>query len=84
MLAILYLSVFGSVVAFVCYLYLLKEVSAVAVCSLVLVEPVIALAVDHLWEHGVRLVPVTYVGIVTTSVGLFMSLLRKAGETQTN
>lgn len=76
-LALLYLSVFGSVIAFSCYLYLLKQVSAMTVSSLVIVEPLIAINVDHMWEHGIKLAPLTYAGAIITLTGLLISLLLK-------
>ena len=42
-MALLYLVVFGSVLAFNCYLWLLTQVSAAAVTTYALVNPVIAL-----------------------------------------
>jgi len=82
-LAVLYLSAVGSVIAFACYLYLLKQVSVMTVSSLVLVEPIIALTVDHVWEHAVKLTRLTYIGAGITLAGLLISLLLKPAEAQT-
>jgi drug/metabolite transporter (DMT)-like permease len=81
-LAILYLSAVGSVVAFVCYLYLVKHVSVMTVSTLVIVEPVIALVVDRIWEHGVRFTRLTYAGAAITLAGLLISLLLKPTHVQ--
>lgn len=77
--ALLYLSVIGSVIAFASYFYLLKHASLMTVSSLVIVESLIALTVDRVWEHEVRLVPLTYIGAVITLIGLLVSLLIKPG-----
>ena len=76
-LALLYMSVFGSVIAFACYIYLLKHVRMMTVATLVMVEPVIALLIDHLWEYQVRLVPRSYAGAALTLGGILVSLLLK-------
>jgi len=76
-LAVLYLSVFGSITAFWCYLFLLKQVSLMTVSTLVMVEPVIALIINHLWEHQVRLEWRTYVGAANTLSGILVGLLLK-------
>ena len=65
-LALLYLVVFGTVITFACYFYLLKRVTLMTAATLVLVEPVIALVVDALWEHDVRLVARSYIGVAIT------------------
>ncbi|GAC1690152.1 MAG: EamA family transporter [Terriglobales bacterium] len=74
-LALLYMSIFGSVLAFACYIYLLKKVSMMTVATLVMIEPVIALAIDHIWELQVRLETRSYIGATLTLSGLLVSLL---------
>ena len=76
-LALLYMSVFGSVIAFACYIYLLKQVSMMTVATLAIIEPVIALLIDRMWEHQVRLATRSYIGAVVTLCGLLVSLLLK-------
>jgi drug/metabolite transporter (DMT)-like permease len=76
-LALLYMSVFGSVIAFACYIYLLKHVSMMTVATLVMVEPVIALLIDHLWEYQIRLDARSYAGAAITLCGILVSLLLK-------
>jgi drug/metabolite transporter (DMT)-like permease len=74
-IALLYLAIVGSVVVFACYFYILKHVSLMTVAMLVLVEPVIALAVDAVWEREVVLVARSYAGIGVTIVGVAVSIL---------
>ena len=76
-LALLYLAVFGSVIAFVCYFYLLRRVTLMTASTLVLIEPVIALGVDALWEHEVRLVARSYVGAAVTTAGVVVCMTWK-------
>ncbi len=75
--ALLYLALCGSVLTFVCYFYMLRRVSLMTASSLVLVQPVIALAVDAIWEDGVRLVARSYVGAGITLAGVATGLVWK-------
>jgi len=75
--ALLYMSIFGSVIAFGCYIYLLKHVSMMTVVTLVMVEPVIALVIDRFREYQIRLVPRSYAGAAMTLCGILVSLLLK-------
>lgn len=79
-LALLYLAIAGSFLAFGCYLYLIKHVSAMVVGSLVIVQPLIALVVDHFWEAGAKFSALTYTGAALTLTGLIISLLRKPAQ----
>lgn len=79
-LALLYLAVAGSFLAFACYLYLIKHVSAMVVGSLVIVQPLIALTVDHFWEKSAKFALLTYAGAALTLAGLLISLLLKPRE----
>jgi drug/metabolite transporter (DMT)-like permease len=74
-LALVYLAIVGSVFVFACYFYLLKKVRLMTVAMLVLLEPIIALAVDALWEREVVLVARSYAGIAVTTGGVAVSLL---------
>jgi drug/metabolite transporter (DMT)-like permease len=79
-LALLYLGVFGSVVTFACYLYLLRHVSVVTVSTIIIAESGIALAVDRAWERDFNLGPLAYLGAAVTLAGFLASiLLRPAG-----
>jgi drug/metabolite transporter (DMT)-like permease len=72
-LALVYLGVFGSVIAFASYFWLLRKVSMMTSGTLVFVIPLIALVVDALWE-SVRLSWQTYGGVAVTLSGLAISL----------
>jgi drug/metabolite transporter (DMT)-like permease len=72
--ALLYLAILGSVVTFVCYFYLLKRVSLMTASTLVLIQPVLALLVDAMWEDEVRLVGRSYLGVGVTFTGVAMAL----------
>jgi drug/metabolite transporter (DMT)-like permease len=77
-LALLYLAVVGSVIVFAAYFHLLKRVSLMTLSTLVLVEPIIALAVDAAWEREITLAARSYAGIALTIVGVAVSLGRPA------
>jgi drug/metabolite transporter (DMT)-like permease len=74
-LAVLYLAIFGSVIAFATYFWLLARLSLVAMSTLVFVFPLVSLAADAVWEHQVRLGARAYVGIAITLAGLAVNLL---------
>jgi drug/metabolite transporter (DMT)-like permease len=76
-LALVYLSLVGSVGVFAAYFYLLKRVRLMTASTLVLVEPVIALTVDAIWERDVALSGRSYVGIAITIAGVALSVLGK-------
>jgi drug/metabolite transporter (DMT)-like permease len=75
--ALVYLAVFGSIIAFATYFYLLRRFSVMATMSLTFVIPVIALMVDALWEDEVRLAGRTYLGVAITLLGVFVSLIMR-------
>jgi drug/metabolite transporter (DMT)-like permease len=77
-LATLYLALFGSVIAFACYFYLLRQVSLMVANSLVLVQPVIALLVDAGFEAHASLAPRAWVGIAVTLAAVALNLAAKA------
>jgi drug/metabolite transporter (DMT)-like permease len=72
-LAILYLAIIGSVVAFASYFYLLQRVRLQTSSTLVLLPPIIALVVDAIWEAQ-KIAPLTYVGAFVTLIGVGMNL----------
>jgi drug/metabolite transporter (DMT)-like permease len=76
-IAVVYLGVVGSVVAFAAYFYLLKRVKLMTITTLVFIEPILALAVDARWEHTVRLDRWTYAGAALTLGGVLVSLWSK-------
>lgn len=73
--ALLYLAVFGSVVAFGAYFWLLERISLMASSTLVFVMPLVSLAVDAAWERQVRLDAGAYLGVVVVLGGLALGLL---------
>jgi drug/metabolite transporter (DMT)-like permease len=73
-LAVLYLAVVGSVVAFASYFYLLQRVRLATASTLVLLPPIVALIVDAIWEAE-KIATLTYVGAGVTLAGVGMNLL---------
>ena len=80
-IALLYLGIVGSVLAFAVFFYLLKRVSLMTSSTLVFVLPVIALAVDAVWEDEVQLAGRAYIGIAITLLGVCTSLALRFGLT---
>jgi drug/metabolite transporter (DMT)-like permease len=78
--ALLYLALVGSVLVFACYFFLLQRVSLMTISMLVIIEPIVALVVDAIWEKEVVLVARSYAGICVTVAGVGLSLL--VGERQ--
>jgi len=74
-LALLYLAIFGSVVAFSLYFYLLRHMTLTAVSTLLFVEPVLALLLDALWEREIHLGPRAYAGAALTLMGVGITFL---------
>jgi drug/metabolite transporter (DMT)-like permease len=74
-IALVYLAVVGSVVVFAAYFYLLDRVSLMTVSTLVLVEPILAIGVDAVFEHGVVLDAKSYAGMAITGIGVAVSVL---------
>lgn len=75
-LALVYLAVMGSVVAFVAYFWLLERTSLQLSSTLVFVYPLVALAVDALFEHELPLGARAYLGAAIILGGLGVSLIR--------
>ena len=73
-IALLYLAIFGSVLAFVSYFYLLRRVSLMTTTTLVFVQPLIAVAVDAAFEREVVLSARTYQGMAIVGVGVLASV----------
>jgi drug/metabolite transporter (DMT)-like permease len=74
-IALLYLSIVGSVLVFIAYFWLLQRVTLLVVSTLVLVEPIVALAVDAAFERNVVLTPRSYAGMAVTIAGIALSIL---------
>jgi len=77
-LALLYLAIVGSVVAFLCYFWLLEKTSLQITSTLVFVYPLVAILVDARFEHELPLGPRAYLGAAITLSGLAISLLRRS------
>lgn len=75
--ALLYLTLFGTLIAFACFFYLLKHVRLSTAMTLSFVTPIIALAVDAVYEKGTILTTETYVGIAIVLLSVAISVLVK-------
>jgi drug/metabolite transporter (DMT)-like permease len=75
-LALLYLSVFGSVIAFSAYYYLIKRMEATIVSLNTLIIPIVALALGRAFLHE-TVTPAAILGIVTILGGVGMATLQK-------
>lgn len=73
-LALVYLALFGSVVAFAAYFYLLRHASLMTATTVMLVQPVVALLVDAAWEAQ-PISGLAYVGAAVTTGGVGVSLV---------
>jgi drug/metabolite transporter (DMT)-like permease len=73
-LAVVYLALVGSVVAFASYFYLVRHTSLMTASTIVLVQPVVALGVDALWEAQ-PVGPGAYAGAAVTLCGVGANLL---------
>lgn len=75
-IALVYLAIVGSVVAFLCYFWLLDRTNLLVTSTLVFVFPLVALATDALFERAVVLDGQAYAGAGITLAGLAVSLRR--------
>jgi drug/metabolite transporter (DMT)-like permease len=73
-LALLYLAIVGSVVAFAAYFYLIRHTSLMTASTVVLVEPVVALLVDAAYETQ-AIGAAAYAGAAITLGGVGVSML---------
>lgn len=76
-LALLYLALLGSAVAFLVYFWLLGKTSLVVTSTLVFVFPIVALVTDTLFERAQPLGAQAYAGAAITLAGLAVSLRRR-------
>jgi drug/metabolite transporter (DMT)-like permease len=77
-IALAYLAVMGTVVAFLCYFWLLRRTSLLVTSTQVFVFPLVALLTDALFERAISLGPRAYLGAAVTLAGLAVSLRRPA------
>jgi drug/metabolite transporter (DMT)-like permease len=73
-LALLYLAVVGTVVAFLVYFWLLNRTGLLVTSTLVFVYPLVAIATDALFERDLPLSARSYIGVAITLGGLAVSL----------
>jgi drug/metabolite transporter (DMT)-like permease len=79
-LALLYLTVFGTLIAFACFFYLLKHTRLSTAMSLAFVTPLIALVVDGLFEKHSALTPESYLGIGVVLLGVTVTVWFKGRD----
>lgn len=77
-IALLYLTVFGTLIAFAGFFYLLKHTRLSTAVTLSFVTPMIALIVDAFFEKHNALTSQTYLGVAVVLVGVIISVVRKA------
>lgn len=75
-LALGYLAVVGTVVAFLVYFWLLGRTGLLVTSTLVFVFPLVALLTDALFERELSLTARSYLGVAITLAGLAVSLRR--------
>jgi drug/metabolite transporter (DMT)-like permease len=76
-IALFYLAVVGTVIAFLLYFWLLGKTSLLVTSTLVFVFPLVALVTDALFERAISLGPRAYIGAGITLAGLAVSLRRR-------
>ena len=72
--ALLYLSVFGSVIAFWAYYYLIKRMDATIVSLTTLIIPIVALALGRAFLHE-TVTPTAVAGITTILAGVAVAIV---------
>jgi len=77
--SLVYLAVFGSIVAFGCYLSLVGRIGADRAAYATLVFPVVALIISTIWE-GYRWTGSAFSGVALILLGNLLLLNRKKGE----
>jgi drug/metabolite transporter (DMT)-like permease len=81
-LALVYLSVFGSVIAFSVYYYLIKKMDATIVSLSTLIIPIVALVLGRAFLQE-AVTPIAVAGIVTILAGVAVAIVpsrRKTGS----
>jgi drug/metabolite transporter (DMT)-like permease len=76
-LALMYLAVVGSVVAFLVYFWLLAKTSLLVTSTLVFTYPLVAIVTDALFEEDIPMTGRVYLGAAVILAGLAVSLRRK-------
>jgi drug/metabolite transporter (DMT)-like permease len=75
-LSLLYLAVFGSIIAFAAYLTLIKRVGAARAGYIGVMVPIVALVISAAFE-GFRWHPLTWIGIAVSVAGNVIILRRR-------
>ena len=75
--SLLYLAVFGSIIAFGCYLTLVGTIGADRAAYATLLFPIVALTISTIWE-GYRWTPEAVIGVMLIFMGNFAILKKKA------
>ena len=79
-LAIIYLAVFGSLLGFFSYFYVLRHLAATTVALITLITPVFAVAMGHLFNHEVLEPSLIYGGLLVISgLLIYINSLEKKG-----
>ncbi|HET7505388.1 MAG TPA: EamA family transporter [Kofleriaceae bacterium] len=81
-LAVLYLAIVGSVIAFLLYFWMLGKAGLQVASTLVFAYPLVAIATDALFERELPLTARAYLGAAITLGGLAVSLGRRAATPQ--
>jgi drug/metabolite transporter (DMT)-like permease len=76
--ALLYLTIFGTLIAFASFFYLLKHTRLSTAMTLSFVTPMIALLIDAFFEKHNVLTPETYLGIAVVLIGVIISVVKKS------
>jgi drug/metabolite transporter (DMT)-like permease len=74
-LALLHLTIFGTLIAFASFFYLLKHTRLSTAMTLSFVTPMIALLIDAFFEKHNVLTPETYLGIAVVLIGVIISVV---------
>lgn len=78
--ALLYLSVFGSIVAFVSYLTVLRRIGAAKAGYMSIITPVVAILLSMLFE-GLQASPIVVLGMILSLAGNALVLIRRKKTT---
>ncbi len=77
-IALVYLGVVGSVLAFASYFYLIKRVRLMTLSTLVFIQPIIAMSADAVWDPAARhLGLATWIGAAVTLGGVILTVLSR-------
>jgi drug/metabolite transporter (DMT)-like permease len=76
-IAVVYLAVVGTVIAFLVYFWLLGKTTLLVTSTLVFVFPLVALLTDALFEREITVGTTAYIGAGITLAGLAVSLRRR-------